>query len=180
MLMGNSISLIDPDGRKVVFHKDASREFKRDFAQAVKRLNQADASSMLAKLHASDQTYTIKEGLYEGRFFHEANGDNDANTILWDSRMTITTTNDVELSPETILMHEVDHALRWDSDPEGYVKDLKPDGKNPYDNKEEERVIKGSEQEVARKLGEIKEGEVTREDHGAKKITTVPKNHYDD
>ena len=35
-----------------------------------------------------------------------------------------------------------------------------------YGNKEEKRVIAGSEQETAKKLGEIKEGEVTRTDHG--------------
>ena len=35
-----------------------------------------------------------------------------------------------------------------------------------YGNKEEKRVIEGSEQETAKKLGEIKEGEVTRTDHG--------------
>ena len=42
-----------------------------------------------------------------------------------------------------------------------------------YDNKEEQRVIEGSEQKTAKALGEIKEGEVTRKDHRDILIETV-------
>ena len=60
----------------------------------------------------------------------------------------------------------MDHALQHDRNPKKQKVDSEDDPSNPYKNKEEERVIKGSEQETARKLKEIKVGEVTREDHG--------------
>lgn len=41
-----------------------------------------------------------------------------------------------------------------------------------YKNAEEKRVITGSEQKTAKKLGEIKEGQVTRKDHGGTPIET--------
>lgn len=60
----------------------------------------------------------------------------------------------------------MDHALQHDQNPEQQKADGKRDLTNPYTNKEEERVITGSEQKTAKKLGEIKDGEVTRKDHG--------------
>lgn len=60
----------------------------------------------------------------------------------------------------------MDHALQHDRNPKKQKVDSKDDPSNPYKNKEEEGVIKGSEQETARKLKEIKVGEVTWEDHG--------------
>ena len=68
------------------------------------------------------------------------------------------------LSPTTVLNHEIDHALQDDQNPEQYRADIKIDDQS-YKDKEEERVITGSEQETAKKHGEIKEGEVTRRDH---------------
>ena len=60
----------------------------------------------------------------------------------------------------------MDHALQHDQNPEQQIADGTRDLTNPYTNKEEERVITGSEQKTAKKLGEIKDGEVTRKDHG--------------
>lgn len=62
------------------------------------------------------------------------------------------------------MNHEIDHALQFDKNPQQFHKDRKTEDRQ-YTNKEEQRVITGSEQETARKLGEINEGEVTREDH---------------
>ena len=67
---------------------------------------------------------------------------------------------------------EVDHALQHDQNADQYNTDSKkPDAQ--YTNKEEKRVIEGSEQETAKKLGEIKAGEVTRKDHRGFPITTT-------
>jgi hypothetical protein len=78
--------------------------------------------------------------------------------------MGMITTNGIEVSPTTILNHEADHANQ-----ELYNPDQKKIDKNTpdvkYGNKEEKRVIEGTEQTTAKKLGEIKEGEVTRTDH---------------
>ena len=66
-----------------------------------------------------------------------------------------------EMSPVEILNHEVDHALRHDTNPIQQRIDGQTNDPN-YDNQEEKRVIMGSEQETARKLGKLNTTEVTR------------------
>ena len=78
------------------------------------------------------------------------------------------------MSPATVLNHEADHALQELENPSQKQIDRNlPDAQ--YHTAEERRVITGSEQETARKHGEIGNGEVTREDHwGQKYETTSP------
>lgn len=157
--LNNPIIFIDPDGQKVVYANGVSAEFKSSFGQAVQHLNKNGAGGMLSKLEKSDKIYYVGE----------ANGGSSynpkTNTISWDPTQALLTNELHELSPTSILNHEVDHALQHDQNPD----QQKIDGKTPdsqYGNKEEKRVIEGSEQKTAKKLGEIKEGEVTRKDHG--------------
>lgn len=158
-VMNNPIIYIDPDGRKVVFAEGVSDDFKKAFAASVKHLNKHGAGGMLAKLHASEVTYYVTEASGNSLF------NPNTKTISWDPTTAVLTNELHELSPTTILNHEVDHALQFDQNP----KQQKKDGATPdpdYGNLEEKRVITGSEQTTAKKLGEIKEGEVTRKDHG--------------
>lgn len=155
----NPLKFIDPDGRKIVYAKDVSQEFKTQFGTAVKYLNEHGASSMLAELQKSDKVYYISGtgGI--------SSYNPKTKTLNWDPTKGVLTTEGHELSPTSVLNHEVDHALQNDKNSE----QQKIDGKTPdaqYGNKEEKRVIEGSEQKTAKKLGEIKEGEVTRKDHG--------------
>ncbi len=76
------------------------------------------------------------------------------------------------LSPATILNHEADHALQEVKNPVQKAKDKGTSDLN-YGNLEEKRVVTGSEQETARKHGEIKEGEVTRRNHEGTKYETI-------
>lgn len=158
-VMNNPIIYIDPDGRKVVFAQGVSEEFKKAFSEAVQHLNKHGAGGMLAKLHASEVTYYVTESSGNSSF------NTKTKTISWDPTTAVLTNELHELSPTTILNHEVDHALQFDQNPDQQKKD----GATPdpdYGNLEEKRVITGSEQTTAKKLGEIKEGEVTRKDHG--------------
>jgi len=155
----NPVRFIDPDGRKIVYASGVSKDFKRAFGQAVQHLNKHGAGGMLAQLEKSEKVYYISETSKSSSY------DKKTNTIKWDPTKGLITNEAHELSPTTILNHEVDHALQHDKNPEQQKIDI--DTRDPqYENKEEKRVIKGSEQETARKLGEIKEGEVTRKDHG--------------
>ena len=158
-VLNNPIKFIDPDGRKVEFAQGVSDDFKKAFAQSVQHLNKHGASGMLAKLHASDVTYYITEGKGTGNYRYTTR------TITWDPNMGIFTTEGHILSPTSVLNHEVDHALQHDQKPKEYLEDRKKGSDAQYDTKEERRVITGSEQTTAKKLGEIKEGEVTRKDH---------------
>ena len=157
--MNNPIIFIDPDGQKVVYANGVSAEFKNSFGQAVQYLNKNGAGGMLSKLEKSDKIYYVGEANGGSSF------DPKTNAISWDPTQALLTNELHELSPTSILNHEVDHALQHDQNPD----QQKTDGKTPdsqYGNKEEKRVIEGSEQGTAKKLGEIKEGEVTRKDHG--------------
>lgn len=75
------------------------------------------------------------------------------------------------VSPTTILNHEFDHALQENTKYEQYKNDQKIND-NEYKNKEECRVIKGSEQQTAKSLGEIKDNEVTRKNHNGEPVMT--------
>ncbi|MBT0813143.1 RHS repeat-associated core domain-containing protein [Litoribacter ruber] len=159
------LRFIDPDGRKVVFAEGVSDEFKKQFSEAVKILNKYGLGGMLAKLHASDVEYYIDEGRNVGTF------DYQTRTIKWDPKMGVITNEGQLLSPITVFNHEVDHALQFDTKPDQYFK-YRGEKDLDYKNLEEKRVITGSEQKTAKKLGEIKEGEVTRKDHEGSPIRT--------
>ena len=165
--LDNPVRYVDPDGRKVYFAEGVSDRFKQDFAKAVQHLNKHGAGGLLAKLHASENVYYIAEGEHS-RFF------SDTKTIMWNSRLGLMTNNLQELSPTTMLNHEIDHALQYDENPEQQAADKRMEI-DDYGNMEEKRVITGSEQETARALGEIDTDEVTRTDHyGTPYVTTGP------
>jgi RHS repeat-associated protein len=161
----NPMIFIDPDGRKIVYGQNVSEDFKKAFAQSVQHLNKHGASGMMAKLHASETVYNITETTGGGFY------DSNTRTIAWDPSTGALTDEGHILSPTTILNHEVDHALQHDQNPEQYLNDKNSPDPN-YGNKEEKRVITGSEQDTAKKLGEIKEGDVTRTSH--KGATLIP------
>jgi len=158
----NPIIFIDPDGKKLVFANGASAEFKQQFATAVKYLNAHGAGGILASLQKSSTVFTIS-GLSGISNFSPS-----SKTINWDPSMGLSTNTGKNISATTILNHEADHANQYDTNKAQYNKDTDPNtGKDAqYKNKEEKRVIEGSEKETATKLGEIKEGESTRNEHG--------------
>ena len=128
---------------------------------------------LLKSLQKSKVTYIIIYGKEKDQF------ESGIKTITWDPNMGIYTTNGHALSATTALNHEADHANEFDKHPNRYIKDSKPDGSS-FDNKEEKRVITGSERKTARALGEIKDGEVTREDHRGQPFQTTSPTSTDD
>ena len=161
----NPVRFVDPDGRKVVFAKDVSISFKNDFRIAVEYMNKHKISGMLYQLEKSPQTYYIAEGEHiDGSYYSRA-----TRTITWSSLTGLQTSNGYKMSPVEILNHEIDHALQHDKNPNQQTKDINTND-SQYENKEEKRVIEGSEQTTAQKIGKLNEGEVTRSTHKGGKI----------
>ena len=187
--LNNPIIFVDPDGQKVRFAPGVSKQFKADFTKAIKYLNKNGAGSLFASLEKSNNIYLIAESKNNSSSFSSR-----SRTIKWNSRMGMITDKGVTCSPATILNHEADHANQFDKNPDKYKKDSKRKSDSQYDKKEERRVIEGSEQDTAKKNGEIKEGQVTRNNHkgtpletngptstiGKYEIAITPKNKEDD
>ena len=168
----NPIKNTDPDGKRIIFAPGTTAAYKKEFAQAVKYLNAHGAGRMLAKLQARKEVVMIGMGGKDN-----ANGTFSIkkSEIFWDPTEGVKTDKGVKLSPASVLNHETDHALDAVSNPTQHAENSKPGSDPQYDTKEEKRVITGSEQTTAKKLGEIKDGEVTRTDHdGTSYQTTGP------
>ncbi len=152
------IIAIDPDGKKIVFPADATEEFKARFNEAREYLKAHGADDLIQQMDDLDAIFTISETKGLGVFTPSST------TIYWDPYAGAETAEGHILSPTVVLNHEADHALQEILHPEQKKADRAT--KDPeYTNLEEKRVITGSEQTTALKLGEIKEGEVTRRGH---------------
>ena len=167
---GNPIKFIDPDGRIILFAPGVSESFKSDFKQAVSYMKQNGISGMLIQLMTSPNVYFLSEGIESNSNEFNPN----TKTITWNSRLGIITDNLYEMSPVEALNHEIDHAWGYETNPVQQKMLGKIEDSN-YGNLEEKRVIMGSEQETAQKLGKLKPGEVTRNNHnGSAYETTSP------
>lgn len=157
---GNPIRYIDKDGRRIEFAPGCSEAFKKYFAMAVDYLKAKKADGILAKLQKSDKVVYVAEAK-EG---HNSNFEHRTQTLYWEPTVGMLTQEGHKISPATILNHEADHALEFITSPKEMSKNINTKVKK-YKNKEEYRVITGSEQRTARALGEIGEDEITRQDH---------------
>jgi RHS repeat-associated protein len=163
----NSLKYVDSDGRKIVFAKGVSENFKAQFTAAIKYINKNNIGGTAANLQKSKIVYTIAEGK-----FGENNFDSKTRTVTWNPENgAYNAETDVTMSPTTILNQEFGHAENYDNaiksiaTAKQYVEDTKTDLNNPYGSKEEESVIIGIEQKTAKAFGEIQEGQVTRRNH---------------
>lgn len=163
--VNNPVKYIDPDERKVEFGPGTSDIYKKQFAVAVKYLNETNNGGMLKELQDSKNTYYIENG-------NTGSYNPITKTIQWNPIEAIMTTNGYEMSPTEVLNHEIDHANQNDKNPEKQNQDKEPDGSS-YVNKEEKRVITGSEQKTAKNMGKLKKGEVTRTDHEGTSYETI-------
>ncbi|WP_291152102.1 DUF6443 domain-containing protein [Flavobacterium sp. UBA7680] len=161
----NPTIFIDPDGKQIIFAKNATEKFKKNFAQAIAYLKANKMDGLFAKLQASDVVYTIEQGSNLS-FFDPSN-----NTITWDDENGIITSENEILSPTTLLNHEADHALEEEKHP--IKKMFARYFPSRYENREEKRVITGTELRTARALGEIKKKNgITRTDHKGFRLRT--------
>ena len=162
--MGNAPILHnDPNGDTLVFAENASNEFKPAVLQTILNMVSRGGGQNIANLAASTSNVNIQESTG----FDENSGDHfnrATNTIFWNPHEAIFTTNASFMSAATCLEHEADHAMAYLTDPRAYMKRVHTPDAN-YNNAEEARVVKGSEQVTARALGEATEHHPTRTDH---------------
>ena len=142
--------------------------FKEQFKTALQYLKDHHVGEAICGLEQSRLVYTVAEA--------KTGRDNTFNiktrTITWSPKDGLfNRETGLVLSPATVLNHELGHAHNYDQavkNPEKskqFLREIKIDRTNPYNSKEEERVITGIEQKTALALGEIKAGEVTRKSY---------------
>ena len=165
----NPIKFIDSDGRKLLFASGTTEAFKQKFRAAIMYLHEHNADGIIAQIDKSSTIIYITERVGEASAFSKTK-----KTIYWDPNMGVLTSSDKKMSPAAVLNHEADHTLQYLKNTDKFAQDSKtldPD----YNDKEEMRVITGSEQKTALALGEISAGEVTRTGHiGIPYITKSP------
>jgi hypothetical protein len=167
--MGNPVKYVDPDGREVVIwyvdkggndqaykfngsNKMApNNQYVKDFIQAyhfnVKNGGGDNTKEAVTnpklKIYISDSKSDVDR--YES--------DAVQPTVYWESRQGTKTTEGGKQSAATALEHELDHAVDDIKNTEAHHTRRKTDDVK-FDNKEERRVINGSETKTAKANGE--------------------------
>jgi RHS repeat-associated protein len=194
--LNNPVYFIDPDGMKAVAGDDwrinyvdkqgnnqefifnggqtalPDNQFVRDFVNAY-NYNVENGGGDSMKAIATNPNIMVD--VQEAEFNSQDNSlDKSYNVVNWNPNLGIETTNGNILSPATLAEHEAGHALAGATNPgakQGRIDTLD----KQYENKEEKRVITGTEQKTARNNGEIGMIGSTRNDHkGLPVITTSP------
>ncbi len=158
---GDPVNRKDKNGMYIKFAEGSSLTFITQFTQAYAELSKAGAAGMINQaMYNPSYTITIKElsnNNMDGSYYKDG-------TINWAPLQgSICGDNDYVLSPMEILNHEFDHAID-DQTNDQHAENTKTKDAD-YKNKEERRVITGSEQDVAKRLGKRKSVQVTRSDH---------------
>ena len=89
----------------------------------------------------------------------------------WNPELGLSVDNGNVLSPATGLDHELDHAIQALLNPEQFKNDRNTNDRQ-YSNKEEKRVITGSELETAKSNGDIKKNQTTRKGYTGNAVVT--------
>ena len=169
---GDPINFIDPSEEKVEFADSTNVEFIQAFHNAVSYLRENGASEWVDNIIKSDKVYVLE---YAASNFSEASISVSPDGILngvkikWAHNIVIETWSGSYLSPAETLSHESDHAFRAETDLKGFIKDFETVVPY-YGNKEDFRVIRGSERFVAEKLGKLGGMKYGRFNHQAKKF----------
>jgi RHS repeat-associated protein len=189
----NPLKYIDIDGRELkIWYKDTngkSQSFvyrgqnvqhSNSFVSAVitaykynksngERAKNGGGASTVTAVESTDISIHVKEAEY-GSHYEQFNA---GGTLFWNPNLGNATDEGIVMSPATILDHEADHAIDAKTNPSQNEANSQYGTDNQYDSKEERRVITGSEQKTARANGEIKQGQVTRKNHGGKYVVTT-------
>ncbi len=186
--MNNPVNAIDPDGKDVlIWYKDIhgknqlfrfsgfhgrksikipNNQYVKDFIQAYlyNTKNGGGKKMIQAVTNHKYKIYVSESQENDATFYYHRE---DQPTIYWQSRQGLITTEGGKQSPATALEHEMDHAIDDANNHNKHV-DRKKQKDYQYDDKEERRVITGSEAQTAKS-----NNEAIRKDHKGKKYTTI-------
>ena len=168
---GDPVNRIDSDGKLIKFAEGSSKEFIDKFYRAYSTLCMAGAGDIITKA-MMDVSYTITIAEISNDDKRGSKYNYKTGNLYWAPEQGLSTEGDYILSPMEVLQHEFDHGVHDGTNHEEHVDSSMKDNKNPYDSKEEQRVITGSEQDTAKKLGKLREGQKTRTNHSGKLIVT--------
>jgi RHS repeat-associated protein len=157
----NPILSNDPLGDTIILPQ-ASKAFTKTFIKTFGNLMGKSAGGTLSTIASAK--FTMK--IVEGKGTTASKYDPKTKTLTWNPKLGLVTDKGIKLSPATILNHEAAHGLDALKDPQGHHDREHTDDAN-YGSAEEKRVIQGEEQKTAFLLGEVKEGQTTRDDHEA-------------
>ena len=186
--LNNPIKFVDPDGNdiKIFYGRDNSQSFIFNGTNGNIAPNDAFVQSVV-------KAYNYNIGNGGGKNLMEAATNHNLNiqvknnngwgseyntgnqTVYWDADRAVegefmtplsyNSQNEYWISPATILEHEFDHAVFCALDPKSFYLLLHTKD-DQYDNKEEKRVITGSERETAIKNKEINKYQVRKNHEG--------------
>ena len=158
----NPIKLTDPSGDTIRPAPCSSPEFVAQFNMAIQYLVDNGADGVYSRLQSNPTIIYVSEVDFKDAELISSNP--KSKNIEWCPTAGVYTTEGVMMSPTTVLEHEFDHMLQSLENPTQQDADYK-NKVDFYGNLEEVRVIDGSEQTTACRLGEIKDGQFTRKNH---------------
>ncbi|MFV0290478.1 MAG: RHS repeat-associated core domain-containing protein [Mangrovibacterium sp.] len=165
----NPVIFVDPDGRIVRPAPGSSPEFISKYNAASNMLISKDVGGAFKQLVNSSEIYHIRES--GDSFYSTAD-----KTINWNVSAALEVDGKIVLSPTGVLGHEIEHAKNHDDairawysgDQDSFYEWYAGAAKGTSDKyriREEENVITGPEQRIAKALGTIGENETTRESY---------------
>jgi len=175
----NPVILVDPDGKYFKFAPSVTREQNSMFFDAVRYLDKHNCGGQYGMLKNSPRGYTILISTNP-----DDNGYNpETRTITWCPYYAFLTANGNILSPGTILNHEMAHAALYEAAILNIQKNAEKYGSTvanqmyieeynalsdphpQYDKQSDAKIIPGVETRTGILTGEVKKGQVSREEH---------------
>ncbi len=165
--MNNPIMLVDPDGRIIKPAPGSRQEFIKNYNEASAILIAKGVGGSLNQLINSAEVYLIQESV-------KSTYDTATKTINWNPSVGLEVDGKVVLSPTGALGHEIEHSKRhddaisaWYSGDQNafydWMDSLQDYTSDNYKDMDEEIIITGPEQRIAKALGSIGENETTRD-----------------
>ena len=158
----NPIRLTDLTGDTIRPAAGSSSEFEAHLNMAIQYLVDNGADDIYSRLQSNPTIIYVSEVDFKDAELISSNP--MSKNIEWCPTAGVYTTEEVMMSPTTVLEHEFDHMLQSLEDPIRQNADYN-NKVDFYGSMEEVRVIDGSEQATSCRLGEIGDGQFTRKNH---------------